>query len=98
MNDVAQPLNILSLARSSDKPSSIPNTTLEVLSLVKKQSVTLEKNTWLLVLEGELILDLPFGDFRVLKVGDSLQLAKGLQVKMEPLEETVILRQTIPNV
>jgi hypothetical protein len=98
MNDVAQPLNILSLARSSDKPSSIPNTTLEVLSLVKKQNVTLEKNTWLLVLEGELILDLPFGDFRVLKVGDSLQLAKGLQVKMEPLEETVILRQTIPNV
>jgi hypothetical protein len=95
MTDIPQPLNVLSLARSSDKPSSIPNTGLEVLSLVKKQTVTLEKTTWLLVLEGELIIDLPFGDFRVLKVGDSLQLAKGLHVKMEPLEETVILRQHV---
>jgi hypothetical protein len=95
MTDIPQPLNVLSLARSSDKPSSIPNTGLEVFSLSKKQTLTLEQNTWFLVLEGELIIDLPFGDFRVLKVGDSLQLAKGLQVKMEPLEETVILRQYI---
>lgn len=93
--DIPLPLNVLSLARSSDKPSSIPNTTLELLALRKTQHVTLEQNLWLLVLEGELIIDLPHGDFRVLKVGDSLQLAKGLQVKMEPLEETVILRQTI---
>jgi hypothetical protein len=95
MTDIPQPLNILSLARSSDKASSIPNTSLEVFSLKKKQTVMLEKAMWLLVLEGELIIDLPFGDFRVLKVGDSLQLAKGLQVKMEPLEETVILRQHV---
>jgi hypothetical protein len=95
MTDIPLPLNVLSLARSSDKASSIPKTSLEVLSLSKKQTFTLEKTTWLLVLEGELIIDLPFGDFRVLKVGDSLQLAKGLQVKMEPLEETVILRQSI---
>jgi hypothetical protein len=94
-SDIPQPLNVLSLARSSDKAAGLPNTALEVFSLVKKQTLTLEKNTWLLVLEGELIIDLPFGDFRVLKVGDSLQLAKGLQVKMEPLEETVILRQHI---
>jgi hypothetical protein len=95
MTDIPQPLNVLSLARSSDKASSIPNTNLELISLRKTQTVTLEKNLWLLVLEGELIIDLPFGDFRVLKAGDSLQLAKGLQVKMEPLEETVILRQSI---
>jgi hypothetical protein len=92
-SDIPQPLNILSLARSSDKAAGLPNTNLEVLSLVKKQTFMLEYNTWLLVLEGELIIDLPFGDFRVLKVGDSLQLAKGLHLKMEPLEETVILRQ-----
>ncbi len=92
MTDISQPLNVLSLARSSDKASSIPNTNLELLALRKTQQVTLENNLWLLVLEGELIIDLPFGDFRVLKVGDSLQLAKGLQIKMEPLEETVILR------
>ncbi|MGL4609652.1 MAG: hypothetical protein ACRCYY_08195 [Trueperaceae bacterium] len=95
MTDIPHPLNILSLARSSHQASSIPNTTLEVFALVKKQNVTLENNTWLLVLEGEAILDLPYGDFRVLKVGDSLQLAKGLQMTMEPLEDTVILRQTV---
>jgi hypothetical protein len=95
MTDIPQPLNVLSLARSSDKASSIPNTNLELLALRKAQHLTLEHNLWLLVLEGELIIDLPFGDFRVLKVGDSLQLAKGLQVKMEPLEETVILRQSL---
>jgi hypothetical protein len=94
MTDVAQPLNVLSLARSSDKVSSIPNTTLEVLSLSKKQTLTLAQNTWLLVLEGEVIIDLPYGDFRVLNVGDSLQLAKGLHLKLEPLEETVLLRQS----
>lgn len=93
--DIPQPLNVLSLARSSDKASSIPNTGLELLALRKTQQLKLEHNLWLLVLEGELIIDLPFGDFRVLKVGDSLQLAKGLQVKMQPLEETVILRQNI---
>lgn len=95
MNDIPHPLNILSLARSSHQASSIPNTNLEVLSLVKKQTLMLEHTTWLLVLEGELIVDLPFGDFRVLKVGDSLQLAKGLHLKLEPLEETVILRQSL---
>jgi hypothetical protein len=94
-SDIPQPLNVLSLARSSDKAAGLPNTGLEVLSLSKKQTFTLEKNTWLLVLEGELIIDLPFGDFRHLNVGDSLQLAKGLQIKMEPLEETVILRQNV---
>jgi hypothetical protein len=95
MTDIPQPLNVLSLARSSDKPSSIPNTSLELLALRKVQHVTLEQNLWLLVLEGELIIDLPFGDFRVLKVGDSLQLAKGLTVKMEPLEETVLVQQYV---
>ncbi len=95
MNDIPQPLNVLSLAKSSDKAVGLPNTNLELLSLHKTQHVTLDKNLWLLVLEGELIIDLPFGDFRVLKVGDSLQLAKGLTVKMEPLEETVILRQNL---
>jgi hypothetical protein len=94
-SEIPQPLNVLSLARSSTTASSIPNTTLEVLSLSKKQTLTLEKTTWLLVLEGELIIDLPFGDFRHLNVGDSLQLPQGLQVKMEPLEETVILRQAV---
>jgi hypothetical protein len=95
MTDIPQPLNVLSLARSSDKPSSIPNTNLELLALRKVQHVTLDTNLWILVLEGELIIDLPFGDFRVLKVGDSLQLAKGLTVKMEPLEETVLVQQYV---
>ncbi len=48
---------------------------------------------WLLVLEGELIIDLPHGDFRVLKVGDSVHLGdeRGEQITLTPLQEAVFL-------
>lgn len=45
---------------------------------------------WLVVLEGELIIDLPHGDFRVLKVSDSVQLG-GEQVTLTPLQGAVFL-------
>ncbi len=52
----------------------------------------LERSLWLLVLSGELIIDLPHGDFRILKVGDSLHLPTGLKIGFEPLDDVVFLR------
>jgi hypothetical protein len=70
----------------------VPGTTFEVACLTESSRATLERSLWLLVLMGELIIDLPHGDFRILKVGDSLHLPTGLQISFEPLEDVVLLR------
>ena len=90
---VAQPLNLLGLARGNPSGSSVPGTALEVLYLSAASREELSAPWWLLVLEGELILDLPHGDFRVLKTGDSLHLSAGLRLDWQPLEAAVVLRQ-----
>ena len=90
-----KPLNLLDLARSSlAEPQAVPGTGLEVLALREAVGFGLERPVWLLALVGELIIDLPHGDFRVLKVGDSVRLEAGLTVTLTPLEETVLLRTT----
>ncbi len=74
------------------EPQAVPGTGLEVLALQEAVGVGLERPTWLLALTGELIIDLPHGDFRVLKTGDSIKLEAGLTITLTPLEETVLLR------
>ncbi len=91
---VAQPLNLLRLAKGNPTGSSVPGTRLEALYLTEAAKHRLNEPWWLLVLEGELIVDLPHGDFRVLKVGDSLHLGAGLSVGLEPVENVVALRQS----
>lgn len=95
-NHVAQPLNLVALARSNPKGTMVPGTNLEVFIVEKVASQPLENALWLLVVQGELIIDLPYGDFRLLKKGDSLHLEKGTQLSFEPLNEVVALRQKGP--
>lgn len=94
MPDIPQVLNLINLAKGSAPSSQVPGTHLEVLVLSSSQDITVEKALWMLVLEGEVIIDLPFGDFRVLKLGDSLHLPVGLKIKVQALEEAVVLRQS----
>jgi hypothetical protein len=90
-------LNLLALARSAPGQAvGVPGTGLEVLALSAPQARTLQAPLWLLVLEGELIVDLPHGDFRILKAGDSLRLEPPLDIALNPLESTVVLQQSIP--
>ena len=77
------------------EPQAVPGTGLEVLALREAVGVRLERPVWLLALSGELIIDLPHGDFRVLKPGDSVRLSAGLAVTLTPLEETVLLRSSL---
>ena len=88
MNESA-PLNLLNLAKT--EPGRAKSALAEGLSvLALSEPLTLNPvKVWLLVLEGELIVDLPHGDFRVLKVGDSLQL--GGRVTLTPLQQSVFL-------
>ena len=83
------PLNLLNLAKA--EPGRAKSALTEGLSVqALTEPLTLNPaGLWLLVLEGELIIDLPHGDFRVLKVGDSVQL-KG-QATLTPLQQSVFL-------
>lgn len=88
-------MNLLSLARTSaGTPEAVPGTNLDVLALESATSLTLERSVWLVCLQGEVIIDLPHGDFRVLKVGDSVHLQPGVPLTLNPLDEAVLLQRT----
>ena len=91
MNEIAQALNLVTLAKSNPKGSTVPGTDLEVAVISDKKDLELERDLWLLVLSGELIIDLPHGDFRILKEGQCLHLEKELAISYQPLDEVVVL-------
>lgn len=93
-NQIAQVVNLLALAKSNPEGISLPGTDLAVRVIADKAEMTLDSDLWVLVLEGELIIDLPYGDFRILKVGESLQLNAGLTISWQPLDEVIILRSS----
>ena len=84
------PLNLLNLAKAEPgHPKSALTRDLSVQALT--ETITLAPaRVWLLVLEGELIVDLPHGDFRVLRVGDSVRL-DAERVTLTPLQAAVFL-------
>jgi hypothetical protein len=46
---------------------------------------------WLLALDAAVIVDLPYGDFRVLQRGDALELPAGTEVALQPVGDAVSL-------
>ena len=86
----ALPLNLLHLAKADPGvPKSVLSGDLWVQALTKPLTLR-PAALWLVVLEGELIADLPHGDFRLLKVGDSLRLETEQSV-LTPLRPSVFL-------
>lgn len=87
-------LNLLHLAKTDPGvPKVVPQTALLVQALTVP--VVLESaSVWLLLLEGELIVDLPHGDFRVLGRGDSVALS-AVRATLTPLELAVLLSQDL---
>ena len=84
------PLNLLHLAKA--EPGVAKGALAHDLSVqaLAEPTTFAPAELWLLVLEGELIIDLPHGDFRVLKVGDSVQVAAE-QAVLTPLPGAVFL-------
>jgi|GEM_PF-1245029 len=87
---VASVLNLHHLARSGEGPVSLPGTELWLSTVATRQALMLEQSCWLTLLAGELIIDLPEGDFRVLKLHDFIVLQPG-QYGLVPLEACVVL-------
>lgn len=92
--ELSAALNLLHLAKA--EPGTAKSTLarglspdLRVQALTSPLTLT-PAALWLLLLEGELIVDLPHGDFRVLKVGDSLELTAE-QAVLTPLQQAVFL-------
>lgn len=84
------PLNLLHLAKAEPGgPKSALERDLSVQALLEPVTFA-PAELWLLVLEGELIVDLPHGDFRVLGVGDSVRLSAERAV-LTPLQAAVFL-------
>ncbi len=92
---VPDPLNLLHLAKTDPSVAkSVLSANLSVQALTAP--LTLQPaSLWLLVLEGQVIIDLPHGDFRLLKVGDSLRLGAA-KAMLTPLEEAVFLFMELP--
>lgn len=94
MADLEQPLNLIQLARSGGGlPLAVPGRPLEVHAVPAGYAETPPGPLWLLLLSGELIVDLPFGDFRMLRPGDSLTVPAGTPLSYQPVEESVVLRR-----
>jgi hypothetical protein len=92
VTEAAKPLNLLDLARSEPgRAVPVPGTDLRVMALQASTAETLTAPTWLLLITGDLLVDLPFGDFRHLEVGDSVVLPAE-PVRFEPIEPSVVLR------
>ncbi len=88
---VAPVVNLRHLARSGEgRPVSLPGTGLWLSTLAARQALTLAQSYWLALLAGELIIDLPQGDFRVLMPHDLIALQPG-QYGLVPLETCVVL-------
>ena len=69
----------------------MPGTDLEVQVLAERVALTLDAGCLLLVSEGQVIVDLPEGEFRVLEVGDSLMLPAATPLALQPVAGQAIL-------
>lgn len=88
--EIAQPLNIIQLAKGSQQ-TGVVGTDLQVRAIREVVEETIARDTWLLLLQGELIIDLPHHDFRILRVGDALTLPEGVHVSFNPVQESIVL-------
>ena len=92
VGDFEKTLNLVSLARTGDGAAqAVPGTPFEVSSIVSRTRQRLPADRWLLLISGELIVDLPHGDFRIMAPGDSLRLPAGLEIGCQPVEPAVVL-------
>ncbi len=93
---VGHPLNLSGLAGTNQgQPVKVPGTALSVQSVTERVQFTPQTPQWFLVLEGELIIDLPYGDFRILKTGDFLRLAADTSAHLEPVAPVILIRAEV---
>jgi len=83
---VAEVLNLKSLAEATKGSALISGTGMQVERISGKRRLEPTSNLLIVVLEGELIIDLPYGDFRILRKNDSLQLSENIEATLNPVD------------
>ncbi len=87
---VADVLNLLDLAKG-EAAKSLPalGAVLEQLSTPSPRQA--HAGHWYVVLMGELIIDLPHGDFRILRSNDLLTFEETIDITLTPVDDVTFL-------
>ncbi|MEM7735646.1 MAG: hypothetical protein AAF267_07625 [Deinococcota bacterium] len=92
--DVPDVLNLLDLASGADQhPVPALGAVLEQVTDPEPRHVLPDQ--WYMVLAGELIIDLPYGDFRILRANDLLVFDEAVDVTLTPVEDVTLLRAAL---
>lgn len=94
-SNTAEVINLKALAEASSGSASLAGTPVQVEQLSEKRELEPTSNIWLLVLEGELIIDLPYGDFRILRQNDSLFVKKDTQATLNPVDPVTFIQAAV---
>lgn len=97
--DDLRPLHLAGLARSAaGEPIDVPGADLRVEHLTGRSGPRRVDATWLVVLDGRVIVDLPHGDFRVLERLDALRLPPRLPCSLLPVDGPAVIAWHRPAV
>lgn len=87
-----RPLNLAALAvAGAGEPLEVPGGPLVVQELRGPYPLRADVDRWLLVLSGEVIVDLPGGDYRVLRAADALRFPAGSSASLKSVAAPAIL-------
>jgi hypothetical protein len=90
--EVGSPIGVLGLARAAGETgTALPGHPWVAARLEGRVAWRLSQPRWLLALDAAVIVDLPYGDFRVLQRGDALDLPAGIDVVLQPVGDAVAL-------
>lgn len=89
---VPQVVGVLGLARAAGEAgAALPGQPWVAARLERRVTWRLDRSRWLLALDAAVIVDLPYGDFRLLQRGDALELPASVEVAVQPVGEGVSL-------
>ena len=85
-------VGVLGLARAAGEAgTALPGRAWVAARLERRVAWRLSGPHWLLALDAAVIVDLPYGDFRVLQRGDALDLPAGVDLALQPVGDAVSL-------
>ncbi len=89
-DSVGQVVGVLGLARAAGEAgAALPGRPWVAARLEGRVGWRLTRRRWLLALDDAVIVDLPYGDFRVLQRGDALELPAGVDLVLQPVGDAV---------
>jgi len=91
-NPVGPVVGVFGLARAAGEAGTpLPGRAWVAARLERRVDWRLTVPRWLLALDAALIVDLPYGDFRVLQRGDALELPADVELSLQPVGDAVSL-------